>query len=426
MMENNIEKPTGKDVELRVFPENKKFQDCNSETFFSIIQKKIDEVETKINEKEQFVALAQIESFGEKCGLSKEEVLKILEEKGFTFRLDNLRDKVVSSCEKFITQVRNVGAMATTALVLGMSAPAPSYAFDQEVDPTLSEQKITLPSYKDAIESMHKTVVRDKNERILVSIRDKDGVLKPIILAEGGETSIKCPQEVFDALDRGEDVEMTHTHPLSTYPTAGLMNQEEIQKVRNGEMLPVAMPPSLDGDFFGVIAIEGRIKKNTGKIYHKVVDSTGEWSYWIPDLGSENLALMKELKEVSSEIMKTLSERNMSNLLDPSEKEYLNSITENFEDPRMVFSALLSEKGLGSSTAKIILFKLGIEDKMLKYNKSLNKSERVAIDAVAEYLSLKISPNNTSEYNAQVVKSYEETAKKLGFNLKYIPNKKVE
>lgn len=421
-MENNTERSFTKEVSPATSVETKEIQALSHESFLVETQRSIDEVGFIKQEQGQEMPLADLESFGESCGLTKEEARMVLEEKGLVGRLAELRNKMVSSCDNFISKVRKVGAVATTALVFGASVPVSSYATEQVLEPVRIEKE-TLPTYEEAIENLHKSVMTDKLERVLVSVRNKDGILKPIVLREGGKTSIKCPQEVFDALKRGEEVEMTHTHPLETYFTAGLMNPEEIEKARAGEIIPGSMPPSLDADFIGAVALEDSVKNNMGKIHHKVIDPTGEWSYWIPNSASENLNLIKKLKEVSSEIMKVVGERNTSNLLESSEKEYLNAITEVFEDPRMVFSALSMEVGLGSSTAKTIFFKLGIEGIISKHNKSLSKNEQIANGAITEYLSLKISANNTVEYNEQIAKSYEEASHKLGFELKYTPNK---
>lgn len=420
-MENNNEQPFTQEAMLVVPLENKEAQVFGTESFFADVQKSIHEGELVKHEEVQSDALVRLENFGEQCGLTKDEVEKVLEEKGFVGRLGDLQDKAIFSCDKFIAQARKIGATAATALVLGISTPAPAYSVEQVAGPAELEQAV-FPTHDEAMAGLHKSVFTDKNERTFVSVRDKDGTYKTFSLREERETSGNFPDEAFDVLENGGEVEFVHTHPLEASTFAGLMSHEEIERAREGNGLPRVIPPSGDADFMSAISVDTLAQKAGGVAHYKVVDSAGEWSYEISDRNAPFIKIMgKMLDQVSI--------KNKDVALSPEEKEYARVLLEKFPDQRFLFAELKTRAASADNMAKNLLDKMGLEDRAAKILESASKDELASMDTFSQYLSGNYFHSvgaTTEDKNKEDVAFYEKTAKKLGFSLKYTPNKKAE
>lgn len=421
MMENNNEQPFTKEVIPVVPLENKESQVFRPESFFADIQKSINEGELVKQEEEQSNALAGLENFGEQCGLTKDEVKKVLEEKGFTERLTSLRDKVTSSCDKYISKVRKVGAVATTALVFGVATPVYSYATEHVPEPERIE-KDALPTYEEAMTGLHKSVFTDKNERTFVSVREKDGTYKSFSLREERETSGHFPDEAFDVLENGGEVEFVHTHPLEVSTFSEVMSSEEIKSAREGNGTPRVIPPSGDADFISAIGMDALAQKAGGVAHHKVIDSTGEWSYEIPDRNAPFIRIMRKIQD-------QFSIKSDYVALSPEEKEYAQVLLEKFPDQRYLIAELKTRAASDDNIAKDLLGKIGLEDMASKIFASADKEELASMDTFSQYLAgnyFYSAGAKTEDKNREDVEFYERTAKELGFSLKYTPNKKVE
>lgn len=420
-MENNNEQQFTKEIMLVVPLENKEVQTFGTESFFTDVQKSITEGESVKQEEERSTMLLGLENFGEQCGLTKDEVKKVLEEKGFVGRLGGFQDSAIFSCDKFITQARKIGATAVTTLVLGMSAPAPAYSAEQVVGLASLEQ-VVLPTHDEAMAVFHKSVLTDKNERALVSVRGKDGVFRLVSLIEGSATTVKTPDELKGLIEKGEEVEDVHTHPLEAFTFAGLMNIEEIALAREGKSLSRVMPPSGDGDFLVVIEGAGAAQESGAKVHYKVVDPTGEWSYEISDRKASFVMIMSELIEAARSIGK-----NSAQLTLP-ERKYLDDLSKEFPDQRIFANELRTRATTGGGLAKVIYDKTKFEDAIYKIIDSASIKEKESLGTFTEYLSgPKYHGAETIEQkNANAVEFYEKTAQKLGFSLTYTPNKKAE
>lgn len=421
-MENNNEQPFTKEVIPVVPLENKESQVFRPESFFADIQKSINEGELVKQEEEQSNVLAGLENFGEQCGLTKDEAKKVLEEKGFTERLTSLRDKVTSSCDKYISKVRKVGAVATTALVFGVATPVYSYATEQVPEPERIEKEV-LPTYEEAMTGLHKSVLTDKNERLFVSVRDKDGTYKSLSLREGRETSASVPEEAIDVVENGGEIEIVHTHPLELSTFSGVMSREEIEKAREGNGLPRVLPPSGDADFMSAIGIDVLAQKTGGVAHYKVIDSTGEWSYEISDRNAPFIRIMGKMLD-------QLSLKSDDVVLSPDEKEYVQVLLEKFPDQRFLIAELKTRSASDDNIAKKLLGKVsGLEGTASKIFESANKDELASMDTFSKYLFgnyFHTAGANAEDMNREDVEFYERTAKELGFSLKYTPNKKME
>ncbi len=428
-MENNIEPQIRQELNPIVLQEKKEDQGSVPEQFFDEAEKSIQEGEEEFKKLEQSEGNIGLEDFGTNLDLTKEESKGVLEDGGFTQRLYVLNEKARNSCRGFVERVRKVGAVATTALVLGTTSPAYSFAEEQVVEPPSSEQTVNefaqtaqvetkevLPSYEDAMKTLHESVMTDTNERILVSLKGKDGVWKPLVLKEAGKTSGSVPQEAFDALEKGEEIELVHTHPLEAFVIAGVITVEELNGIKKGDILSPSMQPS-EMDFSSAITLNDFAKKNSGVVHERVIDPTGEWEYKISDEG-QGQNFLRKYKDFFNEI-----EDKRGSILDIQEKQYIDKVKEEFYgDSRFLYSVLKARSGQGDNVAKTILFKIGFDRKALEMVKSFTPDEKIQRDALVNYMVAK-PPKSVSE---QSVQFYENIAQKFGFSLTYTPNKKAE
>ena len=360
-----------------------------------------------------------------------------MEDGGFTERLYVLNEKARNCCRDFLERVRKIGVVTTTALVLGTTSPAYSFAEEQVVEPPSSDQTVNefaqiaqvekkeaLPSYDRAMKSLHESVMTDTNEKMLVSVREEDGVWKPIALTEGNKTSIASPEEETDAREKGEEMEEVHTHPLEVSTFSGLLSPEEIANVREGNGTARVLPPSGDGDFL-LLFIQNILAKKTGaRIHYKVVEPTGEWSFEIADQDAPYIVAMEK-------VISSIEEQSKGVHFSAEEKEYIESLKKVLPDPRF-FQVGLKERAASSAPGSIvrnIWDKLGIEGRLSHAIGSLNSRETASFGTYVRYLGG--NPNlffgePDEQKNKEDIEFYETTAKKLGFSLKYTPNKKAE
>lgn len=417
-MENNNEQLLTQGTTRGTLIENREVRENPASSFLVEIQKGINEGELLKQKEERSIALAELENFGKQCGLTKEEAARVLEEKGFASRLEDLRSKALFSCDNFIARARKIGSIATTALVLGTSVPASvSYAAEQPSESVHSE-RVSVSKYDEVMTGLHRSVLTDKKERALVSVRGSDGAFKVNTFSEGEDTSAAFPSETFDLLERGEDVELVHTHPLEAATFAGLMSSEEIIKARAGEEHPRVMAPSGDADFLSVISTDTLVQKSGATVHYKVIDPTGEWSYEISNHNAPFVRMMRQLFD-------SVKDESKKFALSPEEKQYMDDLEKQFPDQRTLAAELKARSISTGGTAKIIWDKMGLENRMSKIIETASKDELASLEAFTQYLQGPnyFSAGTTEEKNARAVEFYEGTAKKLGFTLKYTPNK---
>lgn len=371
----------------------------------------------------------RIGNLNKTIGLSEDKLDEIKQDFSLKEKLENIKEKAKNLSGELKEKLKIVTAVGTMLIALSSGVEVSAWEAGKGEPRTILELQTSSAISKERSRENIERKEKDRYDSLIYRLNKQALTDKKessvIIYEENGEMIIKetvgNKAYVFfevDEIEKGikgtKDVQIIHTHPLEACHSAqifSICSGENIEKVRNGEIEPNPMPPSMT-DIISAINLS---REFGDKIKNKVVDTTGIWEFSI-DKDNDFIKRMSEYQ------------KEMINIADNFSEKKLN------EDERKILQDTMEKTGTADINYLIVELKKdqktsALGDKMMDFlDKRIDKFVKIIPrEEIEDFISINslgldiISFNEDNKDKKGLIDKYIKINKKRGINVSYKP-----